>query len=160
MSGAGALRGSSAPNPKRAGLSSLPAPRAGCTSPSTTATIGARIQGNLPNTSYRDAVIKGNDLIVGTYGRGLYILDDISTLRQMNARHRDRGVHLYAPADAMRLRRNVGQDTRIRRRCRTRERPGRRTHSITPSPPTPPREVTLDVLDPAGTVIRHLSQHP
>jgi len=105
-------------------------------------------------------VIKGNDLIVGTYGRGLYILDDISTLRQMTPATETEGVHLYAPADAMRLRRNVGQDT--------------------PYPPEVPHaenapdgaliyyalaadasgEVTLDVLDPAGTVIRHLSSIP
>src|SRR5262249_46318783 len=37
----------------------------------------------LPNTSYRDIVIKGNDLIVATYGRGIYMLDDISVLRQV-----------------------------------------------------------------------------
>ena len=39
----------------------------------------------LPNTSYRDIAIKGNDLIVATYGRGLYVLDDISMLRQADA---------------------------------------------------------------------------
>ena len=33
---------------------------------------------NLPNTSYRDLTIKGNDLIAGTYGRGIWVLDDIS----------------------------------------------------------------------------------
>ena len=38
---------------------------------------------NLPNTSYRDMVVKGNDLVVGTYGRGFWILDDISPLRQI-----------------------------------------------------------------------------
>ena len=31
---------------------------------------------NLPNTSYRDIVIKDNDLVVGTYGRSFWILDD------------------------------------------------------------------------------------
>ena len=27
---------------------------------------------NLPNTSYRDITIKDNDLVVGTYGRGIW----------------------------------------------------------------------------------------
>ncbi len=40
---------------------------------------------NLPTVSFRDAVIKDNDLVVGTYGRGIWILDDISPLRQMTA---------------------------------------------------------------------------
>ena len=38
---------------------------------------------NLPNTSYRDIVVKDNDLIVATYGRSIWILDDISPLRQI-----------------------------------------------------------------------------
>ncbi|HEX9108311.1 MAG TPA: hypothetical protein VF832_13805, partial [Longimicrobiales bacterium] len=37
---------------------------------------------NLPTTSFRDMAIHGNDLVVGTYGRGIWILDDISSLRQ------------------------------------------------------------------------------
>ncbi|MGH7485486.1 MAG: WD40/YVTN/BNR-like repeat-containing protein, partial [bacterium] len=36
---------------------------------------------NLPNTSYRDIQMHGDDLIVGTYGRGIWILDDYSVLR-------------------------------------------------------------------------------
>ena len=38
---------------------------------------------NLPNTSFRDIIIKGNDLVAGTYGRGIWILDDMSVLRQL-----------------------------------------------------------------------------
>ncbi len=52
------------------------------------------LQLNLPTTSYRDAVIKGNDLVVGTYGRGIWILDDISPLRQMTAGIAEQPAHL------------------------------------------------------------------
>ena len=38
---------------------------------------------NLPTTSCRDLVIHGNDLVVGTYGRGIWVLDDYSPLRQI-----------------------------------------------------------------------------
>ena len=45
---------------------------------------------NLPNTSYRDIAIKDNDLVVGTYGRSFWILDDMSPLRQMTRGDRAR----------------------------------------------------------------------
>ena len=40
---------------------------------------------NLPNTSYRDIAIHDNDLVVGTYGRSFWVLDDISPLRELSA---------------------------------------------------------------------------
>ncbi|HET9400432.1 MAG TPA: hypothetical protein VFO34_05735, partial [Candidatus Acidoferrales bacterium] len=39
------------------------------------------LQLNLPVTSMRDMVIHGNDLVLATYGRSIYILDDITPLR-------------------------------------------------------------------------------
>src|SRR6266852_5596782 len=38
---------------------------------------------NMPATSIRDVIVKGDDLIAGTHGRGIWILDDITPLRQM-----------------------------------------------------------------------------
>ena len=43
----------------------------------------ASLQINLPRTSMRDLWIHDNDLIVGTHGRSIWILDDISILRQL-----------------------------------------------------------------------------
>ena len=40
---------------------------------------------NMPATSIRDLVIKDDDLVVGTHGRGFWILDDITPLRQIDA---------------------------------------------------------------------------
>ena len=40
---------------------------------------------NMPATSIRDLVVHGNDLVVGTHGRGFWILDDIAPLRQLTA---------------------------------------------------------------------------
>ena len=37
----------------------------------------------MPATSIRDLVIKDDDLVVGTHGRGFWILDDITPLRQI-----------------------------------------------------------------------------
>lgn len=66
---------------------------------------------NSPNTSYRDMVVKDNDLVVGTYGRSFWILDDISPLRQISATMAPESVVLFKPGDAVRVRRNVNGDT-------------------------------------------------
>ena len=118
------------------------------------------LQLNLPNTSYRDAVIAGNDLVVGTYGRGIWILDDISPLRQTAPEAAGEAVRLFKPGDAVRVRRNVNQDTPF---------PPEVPHALNPPEGAliyyylgtkPAGEVTLDVLDASGAVVRHLSSVP
>ena len=47
---------------------------------------------NMPATSVRDLAIKGDDLIAGTHGRGFWIMDDITPLRQL-----DREYSVEAP---------------------------------------------------------------
>ena len=115
---------------------------------------------NLPTTSFRDIAIKGNDLIVGTYGRGIFVLDDYAVLRQMNASVPNEDVHLFKPDGAVRLRRNVGADTPF---------PPEVPHALNPPDGAiiyywlgskPSGKVTLDVLDSAGTVVRHYSSDP
>ncbi len=36
---------------------------------------------NLPATPVTDLQVHGNDLVISTFGRGLWILDDVSPLR-------------------------------------------------------------------------------
>ena len=43
---------------------------------------------NMPATSIRDLVVKGDDLVVGTHGRSFWILDDVTPLRQADAADR------------------------------------------------------------------------
>jgi photosystem II stability/assembly factor-like uncharacterized protein len=66
---------------------------------------------NMPATSIRDLVIHENDVVVGTHGRGFWILDDISPLRQLTAEVAADPVHLFRPATAYRVRRSVNTDT-------------------------------------------------
>jgi hypothetical protein len=40
---------------------------------------------NLPEVPITDLTIKNNDLIVGTQGRSIYILDDLTVLQEKNA---------------------------------------------------------------------------
>lgn len=45
-----------------------------------------------------------HDLVVGTYGRGFYILDDLTALEQLTGDVRDEPAHLFAPRPAYRFR--------------------------------------------------------
>jgi photosystem II stability/assembly factor-like uncharacterized protein len=118
------------------------------------------LQLDLPNTSYRDIVIKDNDLIVGTYGRSIWILDDYSPLRQMTAAIESEPAHLFKPGDAIRVRRNVNGDTPL---------PPEIPHALNPPPGAivyyylggkPSSDITLEVRDAAGNVVRHYSSAP
>jgi photosystem II stability/assembly factor-like uncharacterized protein len=115
---------------------------------------------NLPNTSYRDMTIHDNDLVVGTYGRGLWVLDDYSPLRQMAPEIASETAHLFKPGDAIRVRRNVNGDTPF---------PPEVPHALNPPlgaiiyyslSAKPQSVVTLEISDAIGTVVRHMSSAP
>jgi hypothetical protein len=68
---------------------------------------------NLPATAVRDLTVHGDDLVVGTHGRSFWILDDIGALRQLDAATlaEKAPAHLFKPATAWRLRRDLNTDT-------------------------------------------------
>jgi photosystem II stability/assembly factor-like uncharacterized protein len=59
---------------------------------------------NLPPAPVRDLVVKESDVIVATIGRGLWLLDDISALRQVTADVRRARAFLFRPPSAWRTR--------------------------------------------------------
>jgi len=61
------------------------------------------LQQNLPITSVRDIDVHGDDLVIATHGRGFWIMDDITPLRQMRE-VRPGAVTLFDPAKAIRIR--------------------------------------------------------
>jgi photosystem II stability/assembly factor-like uncharacterized protein len=65
---------------------------------------------NLPATSVRDLVVHGDDVVIATHGRGFWILDDVTPLRQTGALGAS-GATLFAPADAWRVPRDTNTDT-------------------------------------------------
>ncbi len=112
------------------------------------------LMGNLPTTVVSDLAIHGNDLIVGTYGRGIWILDDFAVLRQLG---NGLGTRLFNPSDAVRVRRNVNYNT-----------PFPKEVPQAPNPPEgailyyslavkPSAHIAVDVLDVRGNVVRHLT---
>ncbi|MFZ0820857.1 MAG: hypothetical protein WAM91_12370, partial [Candidatus Acidiferrales bacterium] len=118
------------------------------------------LQLNLPVTSMRDLVVHGNDLVLCTYGRSIYILDDISPLRQADAQVTAKDAFLFPPSNAVRTRWDVNQDTP--------------TPLGTAAGPNPPDgaifdyflknaasgEMSLDILDSKGNLVRHYTNVP
>ena len=62
------------------------------------------LQFNLPHTSARDLVVHGDSLVVATYGRGDWVLDDVSPLRQLTPAIAQEAAHLYQPGVALAIR--------------------------------------------------------
>ena len=56
---------------------------------------------NLPPVPITDLSIRQGKLVAATQGRGFWILDDMSLLRQTTAELADKALHVYTPADAM-----------------------------------------------------------
>ena len=66
---------------------------------------------NMPATSIRDLLIKDDDLIAATHGRGFWILDDIEPLRELSGSVVNTQAHLFQPQTAIRVRWNTNTDT-------------------------------------------------
>ena len=114
------------------------------------------LRGDMPAISIRDLIIKDDDIAVGTHGRGFWILDNITALRQWSAAAASAPSTLFKPATATRVRYSMYTDT--------------------PVPPDEPRaenppdgamidyvlsrdaqRVTLEILNASGRVVRSFS---
>ncbi len=115
------------------------------------------LQLDLPPTSVRDLDVHGDDLVAGTHGRGIWILDDVTPLRQLDAQAAAAKSWLFAPAPAYRIRPEGFAGT-----------PLPKDEPMAANPPfgawidyslatTPGQPVTLDVLDSSGATVRHYS---
>jgi len=112
---------------------------------------------NLPASSVRDLIIKDDDLCIATHGRGFWILDDITPLRQLDANVAAADVFLFKPQVAYRVRWNTNTDTPL-----PPEEPGGQNppegatlnYALKADAKGP---VTLEILDGAGKVARKYS---
>jgi photosystem II stability/assembly factor-like uncharacterized protein len=113
---------------------------------------------NMPATSIRDLLIKGDDLATATHGRGFWIMDDITPLRA--AAHKPLaagGVHLYDPQTALRVRWDTNTDTPLPPDVPAGENPpeGAILNYFLAQPAAGP--VTLEILDAKGKTVRRYS---
>jgi hypothetical protein len=66
---------------------------------------------NLPPTPVTDLQVHDNHLAISTFGRGLWIMDNITPLRQISADVTNSEAHLFSPQAGMRVRWDNYQDT-------------------------------------------------
>jgi photosystem II stability/assembly factor-like uncharacterized protein len=112
---------------------------------------------NMPATSIRDLIFKDDDIAVGTHGRGFWILDDITALRQWSDKAANDAVTLFRPALATRVRYGMYPDTPVPPDEPMAENPpdGAIVDYYLKAPVSGP--VTLDILGDKGRVIRTYS---
>ena len=113
------------------------------------------LQLNLPASSVRDLIIKNDDVVIGTHGRGFWILDDITPLRQITADVVTRAqTYLFKPTTAWRFRWNKNTDTPWPPDEPTMPNPadGVTINYLLGSNVTGP--VTLEIVDPTGATSR------
>lgn len=60
------------------------------------------LQLNLPNTQVADLVVTENDLVVGTHGRSIYVLDEIGPLREYKPDMSKDKMLMFKPSNAVR----------------------------------------------------------
>jgi photosystem II stability/assembly factor-like uncharacterized protein len=122
---------------------------------------------NLPSTSIRDMVFHTddhmNDLVIGTYGRGFWVLDDMSPLREIAVKSQQIAAapaYLFKPGDAIRSRMNSNWDQ-----------PMNPEMPHAPNPPfgallyyhlsrQPAGEIKLQVFDSANKLVRTITSTP
>jgi photosystem II stability/assembly factor-like uncharacterized protein len=112
------------------------------------------LQLDLPATSMRDFEFYGDDLIVATHGRGFWVIDDVSPLRQLSDAVLAADAHLFRPADAIDVIASDDNGT-----------PLQKDEPQAPNPPTGATidyylnaaargPVTLEILDASGTTVQ------
>jgi len=112
---------------------------------------------NLPASSMRDLIVKDDDLVVATHGRGFWILDDITALRQLDTTSEAQAAILFKPTTAWRVRWNASTDMPWPVEEPTGANPpeGAIINYYLKSAATGP--VTLEVLQQDGRVVRRYS---
>ena len=116
------------------------------------------LQLNLPSTVVSDMTVHENDLVISTYGRGFWILDDVSPLRQARAALASTApAFLFRPSPASRARWDNTQDTPLPPEMKVGDNPpeGAIIDYYLASPAS--GKVTLAISDTAGHIIREYS---
>ncbi len=115
------------------------------------------LQLNLPPCSMRDLAVHEDDLIVATHGRGFWVLDDISPLRQITPEVANASAFLFRPSDAINMAPGSEYGT-----------PQPRDEALAENPPngalidyylksSGSGPITVEILDSGGELIRRYS---
>ena len=115
---------------------------------------------NMPATSIRDLVIKDDDLVIGTHGRSIWILDNIAPLRQLSGLKTQpteaAEPYLFTPPAVTRVRWNMFSDTPLPPEEPTGQNPPEGA-ILDYSLSREAKSVTLEIVGANGEVIRRYS---
>ncbi len=120
---------------------------------------------NMPAISVRDIQVKDDasclcsDLVAGTHGRGFWILDDVTPLRQMAEAQASKGPYLFKPATGLRVRFGMNDPTPWPPELPAGENPPPGALIDYYLPAATSGEVKLEFLNTAGKVIRTYSSN-
>jgi hypothetical protein len=114
------------------------------------------LQTGLPPAWVRDLLVHGDDLIAATQGRAIWILDNVTPLRQHQRLAKSDDAVLFEPAVAIRVRGSQNKDT-----------PPPADTALGRNPPTgamidytlahDANRITLEIRDGNGKVVRHFA---
>ncbi|HEX2224598.1 MAG TPA: glycosyl hydrolase, partial [Thermoanaerobaculia bacterium] len=110
---------------------------------------------NLPTVAVHDLAVKDNSLVVGTHGRSVWIFDDLSVLREMTPDHRKVAAHLFAAPQAVRWSTHGAWDGQW-----SGQNPPRGASLYYWLKDEPKGDLTLEILDAQGRVVRKMSSKP
>jgi photosystem II stability/assembly factor-like uncharacterized protein len=110
---------------------------------------------NLPTVRVTDLVVKGDDLVVGTNGRSIWIFDDLTPIRSWSKEVEGKAVHLFAPRPARRYRYAHALSRGAPMNAGDNPPPGALLYYRLAAKPK--GDVVLKVLDAKGVVLRTLS---
>jgi len=116
-----------------------------------------KLQLNMPTVAVHDLAVKGDDLIVGTHGRSIWVLDDLQPVRQMSAQIAAKDVHLFTAPDAVRWRRGDGNWGSESGSFSNPPRGGSIYYFLKEKPKG---ELKIEILDASNRVVRTLSSVP
>jgi photosystem II stability/assembly factor-like uncharacterized protein len=110
------------------------------------------LQLNLPTAPVHDLLVKGNDLVVGTHGRSIWILDDLTPIRERAAVGK-KAVHLFPVHPATRWYTSWGGATRDFLPSVSGDNPDPGAVIWFHLGPDVKGEVKIDILDAHGSVV-------
>jgi photosystem II stability/assembly factor-like uncharacterized protein len=115
------------------------------------------LQLNFPASDVRDLALHGDDLVAATYGRALWILDDVAPLRQAGGDFTSASAYLLEPATAIRVRYDNDQETPLPPEEPTAKNPPDGAIIDYYLTRVPKGELTLEIHDARGGLVRRFT---
>jgi photosystem II stability/assembly factor-like uncharacterized protein len=118
------------------------------------------LQLNLPTSSVRDLIVHGDDLAIATYGRSLWLLDDVTPLRQASEQLASADAYFFRPETAIRTIWDDDQDTPLPPEVPAGQNPPDGAFLDYYLKSVPQSDITMSIYDSRGSLIREYTSAP